>query len=77
MTCCKNYIQTRPKDALRRVEEGVLPENEGDKCLTLTAAVIQRFHMEAAMFGRYHEPTRTGVVISGVPTGGSYQTLEK
>lgn len=30
-----------------------LPEKEGDRCLTLTAAVIQHFHTEAAMFGRY------------------------
>lgn len=41
----------------------VLPENEGDKGLTLTAAVKQRFHTEAAMFGRYHEPTGTGVLL--------------
>lgn len=31
-----------------------LPERDGDKHLTLTAAVTHRFQMEAAIFGRYH-----------------------
>ena len=31
-----------------------LPARDGDKHLTLTAAVTHRFNTEAAIFGRYH-----------------------
>lgn len=37
-----------------------LPEKDGDTRLTLTAAVMQHFHTEAAIFGRYHLSGRGG-----------------
>lgn len=37
-----------------------LPEKDGDTHLTLTAAVMQRFHTEAAIFGRYQLGAGTG-----------------
>lgn len=49
-----------------------LPENDGDKHLTLTAAVTQRFHTEAAIFGRYHFLPGAGSVISDVPYNSAY-----
>lgn len=47
----KKLVVLMPVSALRR---GDLPEKEGEKGLTLTAAVTQHFHTEAAMFGRDH-----------------------
>lgn len=37
-----------------------LPEKDGDTRLTFTTAVMQRFHTEAAIFGRYQLGADTG-----------------
>lgn len=51
-----------------------IPERDGDKHLTLTAAVTHRFHTEAAIFGRYHFVAGIGgCLISQTDLCGLYQ----
>lgn len=55
-----------------------LPEKDGDRRLTLTAAVTQRFHTEEAIFGRYHLVAGAGEfrIYPTVDARGPYQLLD-